>query len=229
MVGEPFKVFEDPAVGRVQGYTTQSGDQASGVYEAFENIFRGPESFIRDRQRRYLTLLEGREPVLDAGCGRGEFLDILREEGVAYLGLDLDAGMVEHCQSKGHSRVELADVNSYLEDCEDDAFGAVFSAQVIEHLPYGELLSFLHLSLRKLKPGGLLITETVNPHSVPAMKTFWVDLTHQHPIFPEVALALCKINGFASAFVFHPNGSGDVETDRFEAGEYAVVARKRDA
>jgi O-antigen chain-terminating methyltransferase len=229
MAGEPFGVFEDPAAGRVQGYTTQSGDQASGLYEAFENLFRGSEPFIRDRQRRYLALLEGREPVLDAGCGRGEFLDILREERIAYLGLDLDPDMVEHCRSKGHDRVELADINSYLEGCRDDSLGAVFSAQVIEHLPYEELLGFLQLSLRKLKPGGLLIAETVNPHSVPAMKTFWVDLTHKHPIFPEVALALCKIHGFASAYVFHPNGSGDVEADRFETGEYAVVARKGDA
>jgi hypothetical protein len=68
--------------------------------------------------------------------------------------------------------------------------------------------------------------ETVNPHSVPALKTFWVDLTHRHPIFPEVALALCEITGFESAYVFHPNGTGEVEVDRHETGEYAVVATK---
>jgi hypothetical protein len=69
----------------------------------------------------------------------------------------------------------------------------------------------LELSLKKLKPEGLFIAETVNPHSAAALKAFWVDLTHQQPIFPEVALALCKTTGFGSAFVFHPNGTGDVE------------------
>jgi 2-polyprenyl-3-methyl-5-hydroxy-6-metoxy-1,4-benzoquinol methylase len=193
----------------------------------FEDIFRGAEPFIRDRQRRYLDFVAGHEPVLDVGCGRGEFLDLLREQGIEYVGIDIDPGMVERCRAKGHKRIKLEDVNSYLEGLVDGSLGTIFCAQVIEHLPYDELLRFLDLSQRKLQPDGLLIAETVNPHSVPAMKTFWVDLSHHHPIFPEVALTLCRISGFASAFVFHPNGSGDVETDRFEAGEYAVVATKK--
>jgi 2-polyprenyl-3-methyl-5-hydroxy-6-metoxy-1,4-benzoquinol methylase len=163
---------------------------------------------------------------LDIGCGRGEFLDLLREQQIEYAGIDLDPDMVERCRAKGHQLVEVADANSYLEKCADDSIGVIFCAQVIEHMPYEELLRFYDLGLRKLKPGGLFIVETVNPHSVPALKTFWVDLTHKHPIFPEVALALCKINGFESAYVFHPNGTGDVEVDRYETGEYAVVATK---
>jgi len=134
--------------------------------------------------------------------------------------------MVERCRAKGHERVEVADANSYLEKCADDSIGVIFCAQVVEHMPYEEFLRFYDLGKRKLKPGGLFIIETVNPHSVPALKTFWVDPTHQHPIFPEVALALCQINGFESAYVFHPNGTGDVESDRYENGEYAVVATK---
>jgi hypothetical protein len=93
-------------------------------------------------------------------------------------------------------------------------------------MSYQELLRFYELGLRKIRPGGLFILETVNPHSVPALKTFWVDPTHQHPLFPEVALALCEINGFESAYVFHPNGTGEVEVDRYDTGEYAVVAKR---
>jgi predicted SAM-dependent methyltransferase len=134
--------------------------------------------------------------------------------------------MVERCRAKGHERVEVADANSYLEKCADDSLGAIFCAQVIEHMSYQELLRFYELGLRKIRPGGLFILETVNPHSVPALKTFWVDPTHQHPLFPEVALALCEINGFESAYVFHPNGTGEVEVDRYDTGEYAVVAKR---
>jgi len=225
--GSPFEIFEEPVAGRVQGYGRRNGDPArEGTYDAFEDIFRGPEHFIRDRQRRYLSLLGDREPVLDIGCGRGEFLDLLRERGLEYAGVDPDPDMVERCRAKGHERVEVADANSYLEKCADDSLGAIFCAQVIEHMSYQELLRFYELGLRKIRPGGLFILETVNPHSVPALKTFWVDPTHQHPLFPEVALALCEINGFESAYVFHPNGTGEVEVDRYETGEYAVVAKR---
>jgi hypothetical protein len=77
--------------------------------------------------------------------------------------------------------------------------------------------------LRALRPGGVWIAETVNPHRVASLKNFWVDLTHQHPIFPEVALALCGIAGFSSAYVFAP-GFEDFERARFQAPSYAVVA-----
>src|SRR5919112_3353424 len=225
--GSPFEIFEEPVAGRVQGYGRRNGDpERAGTYDAFEDIFRGPEHFTRDRQRRYLGLLGDREPVLDIGCGRGEFLDLLRERGLDYAGIDPDPDMVRRCRAKGHERVEVADANSYLDKREDDSLGAIFCAQVIEHMPYEELLRFYSSGLRKLEPGGLFILETVNPHSVPALKTFWVDPTHQHPLFPEVALALCEFSGFESAYVFHPNGKGQVEVDRYETGEYAVVAKK---
>ena len=79
----------------------------------------------------------------------------------------------------------------------DGSLGTIFCAQVIEHLPHDQLRRLLELSLRKLAPGGLFIAETVNPHRISSLKTFWVDLTHQHPIFPEVALAICAIAGLS--------------------------------
>ena len=58
-----------------------------------------------------------------------------------------------------------------------------------------------------------------------ALKTFWVDPTHQHPIFPEVAVALADIAGFSSGFMWFPRGVRDAETDRFREDAYAVVAQ----
>jgi hypothetical protein len=77
-----------------------------------------------------------------------------------------------------------------------------------------------------VRPGGVLLVETVNPHCLPALKGFWLDTTHQHPLFPEVVLTLCRIAGFASGVAFHPTGGGDVEADRFREPTYAVLARK---
>ena len=216
--------FRAPVGGTVLGYR-ERGDAAGRPYLSFEQVFRGPEERVRQRQRTYVDLLADREPVLDAGCGRGELLDLLVERGVACQGVDLDEGMVERCRAKGHD-VQQGDANEYLEGLADGALGAVFSAQVIEHMPYDDLMRFLGGSLAKLRPGGLFVAETVNPHAPHALKTFWVDPTHQHPVFPEVALVLCRAAGFESAYVFHPLGTGHVDADRYVESEYAVVARK---
>ncbi len=223
MAGAPFSEVELPRLGRVEGYSAGSGESAD-VYRSFEDTFRGGEDFIRDRQRVYLPIIGTRAPVLDIGCGRGEFLDLLAEAGIPYFGVDLDAGMVRRCHEKGHHEVVQEDGLEYLAALPDGSLGAVFCAQVIEHLPYESLVRLLELARAKLIADGILIAETVNPHCPPALKTFWVDPTHQHPIFPEVALALCRSAGFAAGFVFHPHGSGDVERDRSLQGEYAVVA-----
>jgi SAM-dependent methyltransferase len=216
--------FSAPVGGMVIGYR-RGPDRHESAYVSFEEVFRGSEERVRERQEVYLGLLAGQEPVLDAGCGRGELLDLLRDRGVAALGVDLDEGMVERSRAKGHE-VELGEANRYLERLSDGELGAVFSAQVIEHLPYKELMRFLELSHAKLRPGGVFVAETVNPHAPHALKTFWVDPTHQHPVFPEVAIILCRAAGFESAYAFHPLGTGDVDADRYVESEYAVVARK---
>jgi glycosyltransferase involved in cell wall biosynthesis/SAM-dependent methyltransferase len=214
----------DPS-GRVTiGYNgNERAASVKDVYRGFEDLFRGSEDFIRDRQRVYLALIGDRQPVLDVGCGRGEFLDLLTEKGITARGIDIDSGMVDHCRSKGHD-VELAEGNGYLEQQGDGSLGAIFAAQVIEHMPYEELMHFFERARQKLSADGILIAETVNPHSLRAMKAFWIDPTHQTPIFPEVAAAFCWLHGYGSARVVFPNGTGTLEEDLFDQGEYAVVA-----
>ncbi len=198
---------------------------ADGVYASFEDIFRGPEEFIRERQRVYVELLRARTPVLDVGCGRGEMLDLLRDHDIAASGVDLDPGMVERCVRKGHD-VSQADALIHLAERGPGAFGAIFAAQFIEHLDYAQLTEFMRLAHASLAPGGRLVAETVNPHSIPALRTFWVDPTHRTPLFPEVVVTLCGLHGFVDAYVVFPHGSGDLEADRRSQGEYAVVAQR---
>lgn len=221
--------FDAEGAGKVIGYRNDAQAVApSDDYVAFEDVFRLSEDVIRDRQRPYLSLLHEREPVLDAGCGRGEFLELLREAGVPARGVDLDPGMVAHARAKGLD-VEQADIVEYLQDVAEGSLGVVFAAQVVEHLPYARLLAFLRLGHEALKPGGLLIAETVNPHVPTAFKNFWFDLTHQHPVFPEVLLTLCRGIGFGSAYVFHPGGNGDFAADCVWCGDYAIVAERAGA
>jgi SAM-dependent methyltransferase len=215
--------FRHPSAGVVIGFGG-AADQAVSFHECFAAAFRGPEDRVRERQRAYLQVLKGHAPVLDVGCGRGELLDLLRERGVEGAGVDSDPGMVARCHAKGHRDVVLADANEHLEQLAQGGLGAVFSAQFVEHLPPHELMRFLELSRSRLRPGGLLVAETVNPHAPHALKTFWVDPTHRHPIFPEALLVLCRMAGFAGGYAFHPLGTGHVEDDRHRESEYAVVA-----
>jgi len=213
-------------VGRVLAFSSPLPEvPEDDRYREFEDAFRGSELRVRELQDRYVDLVMGHAPVLDAGCGRGEFLDLLREHDIEGLGVDLDAGMVAACRAKGHD-VAQADLNEYLADREPGSLGAVIASEVIEHLPYTELLRFLELTHSRLRPAGVAILETVNPHSLPAAKGFWLDPTHQHPLFPEVVLTLCRIAGFADGFVFHPTGVGDFEVDRLRQAAYAAVVRK---
>jgi SAM-dependent methyltransferase len=222
LAGSPFEQFRSP-VGDVIGYRSapQVGGPGTG-YPGFEDLFRGPTARVTEAQRAYLPLVTDHQPVLDVGCGRGEFLALLAGESIQAFGVDSDPGMIERCRAHGLA-VQLGDAVEYLESLEDGSLGCVFSAQVVEHLPLAKLNSLLDLALAKLAPGGTLIAETVNPHSLPAFKTFWVDLTHRHPIFPEAALAMCALAGFAPAYVFAP-GHPSFEPVRFTANTYAVVA-----
>ena len=171
----------------------------------------------------YLPLLEARSEVVDIGCGRGEMLDLLQGVRVSASGVDNDPDMVRRCRAKGHC-VEQMDAVTFLRDRPAESIGAIFAAQVIEHFPFDMLKEFLALCRSRLRRGGSLVAETVNPHALEAFKTFHTDLTHQRPIFPEVALALCQLSGFEQAYVLFPLGSGDLAVDRRTQGEYAVVA-----
>ncbi len=224
VAGRPFERFS-ASVGEVVGLRERWGrDGAAGEYPEFEDVFRGPRERVADLQRPYLGLVHDHQPVLDVGCGRGEFLELLAAEGIDARGVDSDAAMVARCAELGLPAV-LADATVHLEGLPDGELGTVYSSQVIEHLPFAQLRGLLELALRKLRPGGLFIAETVNPHNVAALKTFWVDPTHQHPLFPEVALTLCAFAGFAPAYVFAP-GHEDFDRARFDSDRYAVVGTR---
>jgi glycosyltransferase involved in cell wall biosynthesis/2-polyprenyl-3-methyl-5-hydroxy-6-metoxy-1,4-benzoquinol methylase len=217
--------YATPDGKRVLGYCS-AREQQGDLYPGFESIFRGSEPFIQARFQSYMPVLTQHDHVVDIGCGRGELLDILREAGIAATGVDFDSAMVRRCREKGHD-VEHTDLLSFLQRQGDLSLSAIFAAQVVEHLSYQDLIAFIQYSHAKLRHGGRLVFETVNPHALEAFKTFFTDLTHQRPIFPEVALAWCWLLGFDSAYVFFPNGDDDLDRDIKTQGEYAIIASKK--
>jgi SAM-dependent methyltransferase len=107
---------------------------------------------------------------------------------------------------------------------EPATWGAVTAIQVAEHLDADELRRLFRDAHRALRPGGLLVVETVNPHSPAALKTFWIDLTHVRPLYPESLVVLAKESGYASARIDFPFGTGELEPDLRTCGEYTLVA-----
>src|SRR5207247_5658539 len=96
-------------------YVAETEGRGEGsAYASFEDVFRGPEERVRRLVEPYVGLLRGHEPVLDVGCGRGELLQLLAEEGIEARGIDVDPGMVERTRARGLA-VEQADAVSYLE------------------------------------------------------------------------------------------------------------------
>jgi SAM-dependent methyltransferase len=173
-------------------------------YFAFESRMRGSVEAIRERQRRYVEDFREAAPVLDIGCGRGELLQLLREAGVEARGIDADADMVAYARGEGLD-VEQADVVEHLERVDDGSVGGIFMGQVVEHLPPGVLVRSLELAARKLRPGGVLVAETINPLSPLALRHYFADLTHAQPLVPETLQLLARQSGFADTEVRYLN------------------------
>jgi SAM-dependent methyltransferase len=187
------------AVGGAAAPVTVAAQPAAAAlpdYFAFESRMRGSVESIRERQRRYVDDFRGAAPVLDIGCGRGELLSLLRGAEIEARGIDADADMVAYARGEG-LEVEQADVVDYLERLDDGSLGGIFMGQVVEHLPPGTLAQTLTLAARKLRTGGILVAETINPLSPLALRHYFADLTHAQPLVPETLELLARQAGFA--------------------------------
>jgi O-antigen chain-terminating methyltransferase len=173
----------------------QHSDYEGINYFVFEEAFRGSRETIKERQSAFVRYFEGSKNVLDIGCGRGEFLELLRERGIGGRGIDLNEDMVAYCRSKGFD-VERIDAIAYLEGLEDKSLDGVFLDQVVEHLRPDYMVKMLGLCYKKLKYGHFIVVETVNPLSFTSLANFYKDLTHVRPVHPETLRFLLGSAGF---------------------------------
>jgi SAM-dependent methyltransferase len=201
-------------------------------YFAFEARMRGSTADVRERQRPYVEDFRDAAPVLDVGCGRGEFLGLLRDAGVEGRGVDADADMVAYARGEG-LEIEQADALAYMETAVPGSLGGIFAAQVVEHLPPPTLFRLLELAARALRPGGLLVAETINPLSPLALRSYFADLTHAQPLVPETLALLASQAGFGDVktrFLNAPRHADDVDERireiLFAPLDYAILARR---
>jgi O-antigen chain-terminating methyltransferase len=166
-------------------------------YPHFEDLYRGSDKEVRERQAGYLPVFEGCAPVLDVACGRGDFLALLREKGIEARGVDLDPDMVARCREQ-ELEVTQADAFQCLESLPDGSLGGIFCAQFVEHLPVPGYVRLVRLAYRKLRAGGVCVLETQNPECLATLsQSFFVDPTHVRPIPAEQLRFFLQEAGFA--------------------------------
>jgi SAM-dependent methyltransferase len=183
----------DRSVDRPEPSATET---LSGKYGGFEDQFRGSPDEIRAGLSQYLPLFEGTSDVLDVGCGRGEFLQLLRERGVRARGIDLNDAMVDVCRAQG-LEATTADALAYLRAQPNGSLGGLFAAQVVEHLEPAYLTHLLDAAFDALRPGGIIVLETINPACWFAFFESYIrDITHVRPLHPDTLRFLLVATGF---------------------------------
>ncbi len=171
------------------------------LYRRLEDALRGSESEVRADVAHYVRLAADQQPVLDVGCGRGEFLAACREASIAARGVDTNERSVADLKARGFD-VALVAVPECFAAVEPGTLGSILAMHVVEHLPVEALFALFRESARVLRNGGLLMIETPNAESVAVSATdFWRDPTHLAPRHVAALTVLAREHGFEIAEV----------------------------
>lgn len=198
---------------QLQSFVNEDQHLLDAFYVAFEEQFRGSREQITDRLKVYLPWIEAAKvgtqelPILDVGCGRGEWLELLHSAGFVARGLDINRVMIEQCQVRGFDIVE-GDALTYLQSLPTGSLGGVTGFHIIEHLPFNLLIKLLNETNRVLTSGGIVIFETPNPDNVlVGSGSFYLDPTHQKPLPSQTIKFVVEFCNFCNVQILNLNRS----------------------
>lgn len=221
----------------------KTDDELAAYYKAFEDAHRGSLDDILSKQSQYLPLIKGFEinnkNAIDIGCGRGEWLSLLKSNGFKPVGVDMNPVMVRMCQEKGLEAV-VSDASDYLQNQFESSIGLITGFHIIEHIGFEVLFNIAKESKRVLQPGGIVIFETPNPENIMVgSNTFYDDFSHKNPLTPNSVKFLFEYLGFSEVRIerLNPNldikpmeGSGEpverLNKLLYGPRDFAVIARK---
>ncbi len=196
----------------LQDLVLEENHLLDAFYVSFEDRFRGTPEDIKQRVTVYLPMIReanagtAEAAVLDIGCGRGEWLELLKESELVARGVDLNRVVVRQCRERGLEVIE-GEAVEYLRGLKSNSLGAITGMHLIEHIGFKQLIALFDEALRVLRPGGLLIVETPNPENlIVGACNFYYDPTHQHPLPPEPTRFVAEARGFAQTEILrlHP-------------------------
>jgi len=189
------------------------GELSAYQYSDFEKRFRGDENQVKKKLKRYLSIFSKSDNILDIGCGRGEFVELLTNEGKTAKGIDISESMLNIAKSKG---IECSKIEAlqFLRENKDNSIGGIFSSQVIEHFKPEYLKEVVIESFRVLKRNSPVVFETINPLSIFALSNiYFLDVTHQKPLHPEYMRYLFESSGFSDVKIIY---SDDLKDEKLE-------------
>jgi len=224
-LGEAIKNFSYP----ISKFNEFNKDEL--YYSLFETVFYQHKVII-EKQKIYLKFIPKinsiKNPHLDIGCGRGEFITILKNSKYEVVGVDINSLEVNELKKKGFN-VYHKDMIDFLQN-HFGTFSSISALQVIEHIDYDILRKFLTLAYEKIEDGGVLIVETINPHNKIALNNFYMDETHKRPLPPEMIAFLLQWIGFKNIkFQFTspmPEEFRSKNDYRINYHDYAVIGYK---
>ncbi len=196
-------------------------------YQSFEQRFRGSQDQVRAKQIHYVGFFKGCPKVLDIGCGRGEFIKLLREQEIPAYGVDMDRDMVAECKNSDLEVYQNSGAD-HLVALADNSLGGIFMSHVAEHLPSPHLFHLLQLCFLKLQPGAPIVLETPNIFCLSVSgHAFWSDPFHIRPVHPELLCFLLESVGFSDIKVEFSNPFPETErtSQRFHMEELSPQER----
>jgi 2-polyprenyl-3-methyl-5-hydroxy-6-metoxy-1,4-benzoquinol methylase len=215
------EAYASPRISEEDGQTAGEND---ALYQTLETILRGPRENIKSRQALYLPYLDldhSALPVVDIGCGRGEFLELMREQNVRVIGVDINDVTTQALVEAGYEAY-TADGVTFLQQQPDASLAGITAFQVIEHLPKTALRQLLRVAYAKLAPGGFILLETVNPYCLPVYRTYYLDPTHHEPVPMDLLAILLRFYGFEQLEVFY---HGPVDAKLINPGDREIAHR----
>lgn len=176
--------------------------QAHTYDELFQ--FAQPLEDVRKDHAIVMPYFKGARYVLDVGCGRGVFLQMLQEAGIHPIGVDLFPGAVEHCKSLGFRDVFQDDALSFLKK-HPNSFDGIVCSHIVEHVPYPDAIAIVRAAYEALTPGGSLAVITPNPRDLYVIsELFWLDPTHIRPYPLPLLEAMLRSTGFEITHMSRP-------------------------
>jgi len=201
-------------------------------YKALEDRFRGTKEDIKEKLKVYLPLIgniDKTKKILDIGCGRGEFLELLYENGYKNLyGVDINDKMTK--EIKYDIKVYIEDGIQFLKKQQTSSYSIITSFHMVEHIEFDKVLEFIKEAFRVLDKEGILIIETPNPENLKvASESFYLDYTHIRPIPMDLLKFAVEYMGFSAKILrLNSKNIGNTIKDVIErvSPDYAIIGYK---